>query len=161
MDKITTLFLFKFLGIGLDADGVFGRQCVDVIKAFIRFIVGHMVNIHTGNAWEIWSHNTLSQWATKVNFDSSKIKRGDIIVWSRRISPTGHVAIATGRVQHGRLEVAEQDGSHPDSAVFNKRWRSFNSISGILRIKPALVKAFLERQAKACSYQWLINQLWS
>ena len=60
-------------------------QCVVVDKAWIRFNVGKNIPIHTGNAYEIWTNNTLGKWCNKIPLNSLKpgIRPGDMIVWDK------------------------------------------------------------------------------
>lgn len=84
-----TQFFLKYNKKFLDADGAFGPQCVDVIKAYFKEVLGK--EPMSGNAIDYWRDipgftrikNSLFAWP----------KPGDIIIWNTQVNPYGHIAI--------------------------------------------------------------------
>ena len=115
-------------------------QCVVVDKYWIRFNVGKPVAIHTGNAYEIWTKDTLSKWCIKIPLTSLKpgIRPGDMIVWDKYPgNEYGHTAIYCNSdgIFRDTIKVIEQDGSNPNTKVGIKD-RHTKHILGAVRLKP-------------------------
>ncbi len=129
-------------GKPLDYDGVFGAQCVDVVKAWINFTDNELhhykrIAIYTGNAWQICAEHTLKMYCHPVD-SKSAVKPGDIVVWGKSaVSPTGHCGVIV-RCSSREVVVLEQDGSKKNAKLVKRRrwWHSQALPFGcILRIK--------------------------
>lgn len=96
-------FVSKHIGKETDYDGVYGVQCVDLIKAYLYEVFA----IKPG-AWgdarcyyeQFNIRSPLKNNFTKIANSSSFVpQKGDICVWNKNISKSnncGHIAIATG-----------------------------------------------------------------
>ncbi|MBQ4630630.1 MAG: CHAP domain-containing protein [Clostridia bacterium] len=94
-------FVKTYLGKAVDFDKAAGKQCVDLIKLYLK----DCFNINAGawgNAHAYYDYYSARP-ALKANFIRIKNSRkfvpmkGDICVWSKKMNKYGHVAIATGK----------------------------------------------------------------
>ncbi|MBQ3006742.1 MAG: CHAP domain-containing protein [Clostridia bacterium] len=94
-------FVKTYLGKAVDFDKAAGKQCVDLIKLYLK----ECFNINAGawgNAHAYYDYYSARP-ALKANFIRIKNSRkfvpmkGDICVWSKKMNKYGHVAIATGK----------------------------------------------------------------
>ena len=82
-------FFLKYLNRKLDFDGIYPGECVDVIKAYMVEVLG-MLPVK-GNAIDYWTDIPGFKKIKKGLFNYPK--PGDIIIWNKKISPYGHIAI--------------------------------------------------------------------
>ena len=93
-------FIKKYLGRAVDYDGTAGAQCVDLIKMYLKYVLG-IIPKAIGNAHAYFDNFTLHSFLNK-NFvrikNSPKFvpMKGDVCTWSKKMNKYGHVAIATG-----------------------------------------------------------------
>lgn len=126
----------------VDYDGVYGFQCVDLIKQYLAQEFG-MKPGAWGNAIEYW---TATNPALLTKFDklaTSSVRAGDIVIFKGiNGSPYGHIGIADGSSSILYVPTLEQNGSTGNGSgvggdavrVRNiPRWR----VMGILRTKEA------------------------
>lgn len=83
------------VGSAIDADGLYGCQCVDYAKAFWMYQVNR--SVLTGpaqSAYEIWTVNRATNAGSEFDLITSwsQIKKGDWIIWGG--GDYGHVAMA-------------------------------------------------------------------
>lgn len=93
-------FVNKYIGRAVDYDGSCGKQCVDLIKLYLKHCFGILAGAW-GNAHAYYDYFNIRP-ELKVNFvrikNSKKFvpMKGDICVWSKNMNKFGHIAIATG-----------------------------------------------------------------
>lgn len=93
-------FIKKYLGRAVDYDGSCGAQCVDLIKMYLKIVLG-ITPKAIGNAHAYFDNFALHSFLNKnfVRIKNSKKfvpLKGDICVWSKKMNKYGHVSIATG-----------------------------------------------------------------
>ena len=82
-------YVKSLLGQALDYDGVYGAQCVDLIKYYYAYL--GCASYAVGNAYQYASNTLPSGWA---RYQGAQPQAGDILVYSGNTSnPYGHVAI--------------------------------------------------------------------
>lgn len=106
-----TSFKTKWLGRRVDYDGVYGYQCVDLIKQYLAEEFGLKPGAW-GNAIDYWYH-TNSNILTKLDrLSTSSAKRGDIVVLKGiNGNPYGHIGVADGDSGIINVTILEQNGS--------------------------------------------------
>jgi len=93
-------FVRAYLGKAIDYDGAAGKQCVDLIKLYLKHCFGILAGAW-GNAHAYYDYFSIRP-ELKANFvrikNSKKFVpiKGDICVWSKNMNKYGHIAIATG-----------------------------------------------------------------
>lgn len=91
-------------GKKLDYDGVYGAQCVDLIKYYYQYLGATVLG---GNAIT-YADNKLPEGWSRISFNANvkDVQPGDIAVWTG--TATGHVAIVVSADANG-FDVAEQN----------------------------------------------------
>lgn len=104
-------------GKSIDYDGVYGAQCVDLIKYYLRDCYGLSPGAW-GNAKDYFytPNPAILTKFTKITNNPSDLnqvpKRGDIIIWSGALAGSGgygHIAIYDGRVSPGVFRSFDQN----------------------------------------------------
>jgi len=130
----------KYNGKHLDVDGVYGPQCVDIIKAYFQEVLD--VPVFQGNAIDYWTNPPLGfEKISKGLFN--RPNPGDIIIWDTDYNQYGHIAVCNWS-RFLDLGVFEQNNPVGSPCHFNIH--KYNNIIGWLRptLKPVLPKVPLE-----------------
>lgn len=112
----------------IDYDGVYGVQCVDLIKAYYNYLGNTPVR---GNANEYAWNALPSGWTRIQYYDGFVPQPGDIAVWTYARSAYGHVAIVLTADQ-SRMYVAEQNGSSHTGREHSYSY-SYGTFYGVIR----------------------------
>lgn len=114
------------IGRGMDPDGVYGFQCVDVAKDYSAAIfpgVHWRDSIGYGNAKDLYAGASTKYFDKIANnpHDLNQLpSRGDIIVWNATsTNPYGHIAVVVAADSKG-VTVVEQDGFAPTKPAYQK-----------------------------------------
>lgn len=111
-------FKKKWLGKRIDYDHVYLYQCVDLIKQYWYEVYGVSAG-SWGNAYDYWRrpHKDMLKYFNRVA--GSRVKTGDVVVFYPLNSsrPYGHIGVATGRATSTSVEVLEQNGGWPMTAL--------------------------------------------
>ena len=131
----------KALGTGIDQDGVFGNQCVDVPKDYSeKVLYPHLtwqqVGLY-GNGKDIYK-NANPLYFTKIPASKKvTVKRGDILCWgATKTNKYGHTAVVTSRRIYNKksFTVIEQNGFNPSGKAYEVK-RDYTNLVGIVRYK--------------------------
>ena len=133
-------FVNKYNGRPIDYDGVYGAQCVDLFRQYVKEV------------WEIKEHTgpcATSGGAKDLFLDYDKMpvekkyftriktkspKAGDTVIWDKTDkNQYGHIAICLGVLGKDTIIVFEQDGFRQNGA--NVNIRSKGNMLGVLRKK--------------------------
>lgn len=126
------------LGRGIDYDGTYGVQCVDLAKHYIRHVLG-ITPQSIGNAIEYYNKRRTSSYLTK-NFDwidntpSFIPKKGDLCVFTSK-SGNGHISVATGEGTTSYFYSYDQNFPKAKHEPMTKIKHTYNSFLGVLRPK--------------------------
>lgn len=132
-------FITKYNGTKVDFDGVYGAQCVDLFRQYVKDVWG--IKEHTGPCSTTGGAKDLfidydkmpleKKYFNKVVTKSPKV--GDVVIWdSNPKNEFGHVAICLGSVNDSVI-VFEQDGLKQDGAKMGIRNKG--NLLGVLRRK--------------------------
>lgn len=104
------------VGRGMNPDGVYNYQCVDVPKDWAIFLWPNKSWIETvgyGNAKDLFNGMPAGYWnkvANNPNDPNQLPKTGDVVVWNGwAANPYGHIAVVISADQGG-VTVVQQDG---------------------------------------------------
>ena len=128
----------KYIGKAVDYDGVYGVQCVDLVKSFIKNVLG-ITPQSIGNAIEYYRKRNTSVYLKK-NFTWYSYKRGfvphrgDICVFTSK-SGNGHVSIATGEGNDEYFYSFDENYPRGKHEPMTKIKHTYNSLLGVLRPK--------------------------
>ena len=132
-------FVKKYSGKKVDFDGVYGAQCVDLFRQYVKECLG--ISEHTGSCSTSGGAKDLFLDYPKMEKEKKYFTRetkkgmiqGDVLIWNEtEMNKYGHVAIYLGKLNNS-LIVFEQDGFKQDGAKINIR--SKNNLLGFLRKK--------------------------
>lgn len=93
-------FIDKYLGKQVDFDGAYGGQCVDLFRQYNKEVLNIPQPKGVTGAADFWSNYDTDQ-NLKNNFDKLVNTpdfipvAGDVMIWTRRYGPYGHIAIVT------------------------------------------------------------------
>ena len=130
-------FVKKYNGCKVDYDGVYGSQCVDLFRQYVRDVL--LIAEHTGPCASSGGAKDLfldydKMPIEKKYFIRSKQKnwvQGDVLIWDKtETNKYGHIAIYLGKINNSFI-VFEQDGFKQDGAKINIRGRE--NLLGYLR----------------------------
>ena len=134
MDK----WVEKNLGKSIDYDGVYGVQCVDLIKHFVKNVL--LVEPQSiGNAIEYYRKRKTSSYL-KTNFkwisNSAKFipQKGDLCVFTSK-SGNGHISVATGEGTTSYFYSYDQNYPSGKHEPMTRVKHSYASFLGVLRPK--------------------------
>lgn len=134
MDK----WVEKNLGKGIDYDGAYGVQCVDLAKHFIKNVLG--IEPHSiGNAIEYYRKRESSKYlTTNFNWISNTPdfvpQKGDLCVFTSK-SGHGHISVATGEGTTSYFYSYDQNYPSGKHEPMTKIKHTYASFLGVLRPK--------------------------
>lgn len=107
-------FIATAEGRAIDADGLFGLQCVDVADAYAEHLTGlpWIVSFGAGNAADHFP-KALPLWDSIEYTGENVPERGDVIVWSGdALNRYGHIAVVL-EADAETVTVLQQNGADP------------------------------------------------
>ena len=86
-----TDFKTKYAGKGIDFDGYYGFQCMDLAHQYATEIVGYDF-APAPAAKDVWNQN-INGYDKIPNSPTGVPSQGDIVIWGTAIGPYGHIAV--------------------------------------------------------------------
>lgn len=126
------------LGKGIDYDGTYGVQCVDLAKHYIKNVLG-VTPQSIGNAIEYYNKRKTSEYLTKnfkwIDNTAEFIpKKGDLCVFTSK-SGNGHISVATGEGTTSYFYSYDQNFPKAKHEPMTKIKHNYTSFLGVLRPK--------------------------
>lgn len=126
------------LGKSIDYDGVYGVQCVDLAKHYIKNVLG-ITPESIGNAIEYYNKRKTSEYLTKNfkwidNTPEFIPKKGDLCVFTSK-SGNGHISVATGEGTTSYFYSYDQNFPKAKHEPMTEIKHSYTSFLGVLRPK--------------------------
>lgn len=126
------------LGKGIDYDGTYGVQCVDLAKHYIKNVLG-VTPQSIGNAIEYYNKRKTSEYLTKnfkwIDNTAEFIpKKGDLCVFTSK-SGNGHISVATGEGTTSYFYSYDQNFPKAKHEPMTKIKHGYTSFLGVLRPK--------------------------
>ncbi|MCI6354185.1 CHAP domain-containing protein, partial [Eubacterium coprostanoligenes] len=124
------------IGRGIDYDGTYGVQCVDLAKHYIKNVLG-ITPQSIGNAIEYYNKRKTSEYLTKnfkwIDNTAEFIpKKGDLCVFTSR-SGHGHISVATGEGTTSYFYSYDQNFPKAKHEPMTLIKHNYNSFLGVLR----------------------------
>lgn len=134
----------KNLKKGIDYDGVYGVQCVDLVKHYIKNVLG-ITPQSIGNAIEYYNKRSSSKYLTSnftwiTNTPEFVPKKGDICVFTSK-SGHGHVSVASGEGDTHSFYSYDQNYPTGKHEPMTRIKHSYASFLGVLRPKESAEQA--------------------
>lgn len=123
----------KVGGKYIDYDGVYGAQCVDLVKSYFADVIG--IPAIRNNAVDYWTNYPTAHFTKIVNTPSFVPQRGDIMIWGTAVGQYGHIAIVVdGNVNTFRSLDQNwpfSNGTTPSKVITH----NYTGVLGVLRPK--------------------------
>jgi hypothetical protein len=113
-----------------DFDGVYGGQCVDVIKQFFADVIGVEPKAR-GNAVDYWDH--CPELDKIPNSPTAVPEKGDVIIWGTGIGQYGHIALAKGVGDTNKFDSFDQN--YPIGSPCHFQNHTYKAVLGWLRAR--------------------------
>ena len=128
----------KYSGKAIDYDGTYGVQCVDLVKHYVKNVLGISPK-SIGNAIEYYNkRNKVAYLKDNFRWHNNTPdfipKKGDICVFTSK-SGNGHVSVATGEGTTSYFYSYDQNYPKAQHEPMTKIKHSYNSFLGVLRPK--------------------------
>ncbi|MGN0515387.1 CHAP domain-containing protein [Eubacterium sp.] len=128
----------KYSGKAIDYDGTYGVQCVDLVKHYVKNVLGISPQ-SIGNAIEYYNkRNKVAYLKDNFRWHNNTPdfipKKGDICVFTSK-SGNGHVSVATGEGTNSYFYSYDQNYPKAQHEPMTKIKHSYNSFLGVLRPK--------------------------
>lgn len=126
------------LGRGIDYDGVYGVQCVDLVKHYVKNVLGIQPQ-SIGNAIEYYNKRHTSSYLTDnfvwhPNSVTFVPQKGDVCVF-KSLTGKGHISIANGEGTTGYFYSYDQNYPKAKHEPMTKIKHNYASLLGVLRPK--------------------------
>lgn len=135
-------FIKKWTNVGIDTDGVFGFQCMDLMHKYCQEVLGlnDLSILAAPTAKDVYltfDKVTGHDLFTKIdNTPTGVPEKGDIIFWGTGVGSAGHVAVF---VQGDTDSFRSFDQNFPTNSLPHiQNHPDYNGVLGWLRIKNAL-----------------------
>jgi len=115
-------FVKKYNGLGIDFDGYYGFQCMDLAHQYAVEVIGKDIPSAPG-AKDVWS-KTVTGYEKIPNTPTGVPQQGDIVIWGSDAGPYGHIAV----FDHGDVN---------GFVSFDQNW-PVNSLSHLQNHRPYL-----------------------
>jgi hypothetical protein len=121
-------FVKKYDGVGIDFDGAYGFQCMDLAHRYAVDVVGQDIPAVPA-AKDEWTKN-IPGYDKIANSPTGLPQKGDIIIWGTEVGAYGHIAIFL----EGNLNTFTSfDQNWPINSLCHKQQHSYgNTSQGVL-----------------------------
>lgn len=142
-------FKEKWLGKGIDFDGSFGFQCVDVYRMYCKEVLNIPQSPPVKGAKDIW-HTYLTKYFDRIeNTPTGVPEQGDIIIWD--IGTYGHVGIVDSATQ-SEFTTFEQNWTEMNgSGVTELRNHYYKNVLGWLHFK-SIIENMTEEEKRILDF---------
>lgn len=87
-------FVQKYRGVGIDYDGSYGKQCVDLYRVYCKEVLQVPQSPPISGAADIWTTYLTDKFDQFVKVANNGPIKGDIVIWNKKMgNGFGHVAI--------------------------------------------------------------------
>jgi len=126
-------FFGKYDQKGIDFDGYYGFQCMDLYRQFVKEVLDLPQSPSVVGAVSVWT-TYLSEYFTRIDNTTKAIPvKGDIMIWSTGVGQYGHIAICKDAQQ---LEFTSFDQNWPVGSLCHFQKHNYKNVLGWLRVKP-------------------------
>ena len=124
-------FFDKWNGKGIDYDGWYGFQCMDLYHQYDKECIGSK-NYPAPAAKDVWNKYDSNFYTRIPNTPTNIPQEGDVIIWGTAIGPYGHIAVFyAGDV----INFTSFDQNFPINSKCHFQVHSYKGVLGWLRPK--------------------------
>ena len=123
-------FINKYNGKGIDFDGYYGFQCMDLVEQYNKEVVS--APRLGGNAIDVWTNYPKAFYDKVVNSPSNIPLKGDVVIWNQGVGQFGHIGVFyAGDV----YKFQSFDQNWPISSICHVQPHNYNNVLGWLHPK--------------------------
>lgn len=130
-------FKNKWLGKGIDFDGAFKNQCMDVYRMYVKEVLGVPQSPAVAGAKQVWDTYLKEYFERVANTPDGVPEQGDIVIWS--VGKFGHIGICDSADKQYLTTLEqnwEQAGTPQDGrGVTELRKHTYANVLGWLKFK--------------------------
>ena len=129
----TDNFFTKWNNKGIDFDGYYGFQCVDLYRQYVKEVLGFAQSPSVVGAKDIWGSYLKDKFDRYFNDPVAIPQKGDIVIWDKNAGGgLGHIGIFS----HGDiLSFTSFDQNWPIGSVCHFQPHNYTNVQGWLRAK--------------------------
>ncbi len=128
-------FIEKYNNKGIDFDGAFGNQCVDLYRQYVKEVLNLPQSPAVVGAKDIFDTYLTSYFTRYNNSPTAVPKKGDIIIWGTKLGQYGHVAVF---IDGGVTKFNSFDQNYPVGSLCHIQSHTYTGVLGWIRAKEAL-----------------------
>lgn len=125
-------FITKYTGKGIDFDGVYSTQCVDLYRQYVKEVLGFPQSPPVEGAKDIWTTYLPEYYDRIEKTPYNQPEKGDIVIWGDKIGKWGHVAIF---IEGDNRKFKSFDQNFPIGSLCHIQEHTYNGVIGWLRPK--------------------------
>lgn len=123
-------FITKYDGKGIDFDGAFGTQCVDLYRQYVKEVLGYPQSPLVEGAKDIWDTYLPDYYQRIENTPYGVPEKGDIVIFGDTMGKYGHVSIF---IEGTASRFTSFDQNYPTGSLCHKQGHTYNAVLGWLR----------------------------
>ena len=121
-------FLKKYDGKGIDFDGQYGAQCVDLYRQYVKEVLGYPQSPAVEGAKDIWDTYLPDYFKRVENTRYGVPEKGDIVIFSS--GTYGHVSIF---ISGDANKFESFDQNYPKGSLCHKQGHTYSGVIGWLK----------------------------
>lgn len=126
-------FVNTYLGKKVDFDGVYGGQCVDLYRQYVKDVIGGLQSAPVIGAYDIWETYNKDTFTRIDNTPTGVPQKGDVVIWNKNVGGGfGHVAIF---IEGNANSFTSLDQNWPTLSVVTKTNHNYTNVLGWLHPK--------------------------
>lgn len=124
-------FLLKWSGKGIDFDGHYGYQCMDLYRQFVKEVLGFPQSPGVSGAKDVWETYLKTYYKRFSNTPDGVPQKGDIVIWNKNVGGGfGHIAIFLYGDVNNFLSF---DQNWPVGSLCHVQSHNYKDVSGWIR----------------------------
>jgi len=133
-------FFDKYNGKGIDYDGYYGFQCVDLYRQYCKECLELPQSPPTAGAVNIWNSYLTKYFDRISNQPNNAPIMGDIIIWGTGVGQFGHIAICSSATV---MNFVSFDQNWPVGSLCHLQNHNYKYVLGWLRVKAPIASAIV------------------
>jgi hypothetical protein len=125
-------FIKKYDGKGIDYDGAYGFQCMDLYRQYVKDVIGGKQSPAVPGAKDVWNTYLSDVFTRTTNKPDNAPKPGDVVIWGEGIGPYGHIAVCS---QADSNNFTSFDQNYPLGSVCHLQKHTYFAVAGWLHPK--------------------------
>lgn len=122
-------FIDKYDGKGIDYDGSFGNQCVDLYRQYVKEVLGYPQSPPVVGAKDIWDTYLPEYFKRIENTPTGIPEKGDIVIFGTGLGRFGHVSVF---IEGTMTRFKSFDQNYPTGSLCHVQGHTYNAVLGWL-----------------------------